>query len=220
MVEKWVRNTRDEVNAEVHSRANAKKALGAFKEEHTELTKKLREAESARLSAEASLKTAKTQVEDQRKKLYTTKLELATQKQFSTDLKAELKKVKDAAEKATRAAKEATKATERTSYERGVVDTEAWLANEVVVVCRDYYTESWGVAMDRAGVSTDSKLRKFKNVFFQEDIREIPLELPPPTALPLPPPEQHLIIQDSSFNAKVAIGTEKGREVQPPTQAS
>ena len=137
MVEKWVRNTRDEVNAKVHSRANAKKALGAFKEEHTELTKKLREVESARLSAEASLKTAKTQVEDQRKKLYTMKLELATQKQFSIDLKAELKKVKDAAEKAIRAAKEATKAAERTSYERGVVDTEAWLVEEVVMVCRD-----------------------------------------------------------------------------------
>ena len=41
------------------------------------------------------------------------------------DHKAELKKVKDAAEKAVRVAKEAAEVAERTSYERGVVDTEA-----------------------------------------------------------------------------------------------
>ena len=64
------------------------------------------------------------------------------------DLKAELKKAKDAAEKAVRAAKEATEAAERMFYERGVIDTKAQLAEEVAIVCRDYYTESWGVAMN------------------------------------------------------------------------
>ena len=165
------------------------------------------------MSVEAGLKTVETQAEDQRKKLYIAKLELATQKQFVTDLKAKLKKVKDAAKKAVRVAKEAIEAAERTSYERGVVDTEVWLAEEMVVVCRDYYTESWGVAMDRVGVPADSKLRKSENVFFPEDIREIPSELPPPTAFSLPPPEQPLVIQDSSFNAEVVIGTEKGKKV-------
>lgn len=58
------------------------------------------------------------------------------------DLKAELKKAKDAAEKAVCAAKEATKAVERIFYERGVIDTKAQLAQEVAIVCRDYYTES------------------------------------------------------------------------------
>ena len=110
-------------------------------------------------------------------------------------------------------AKEAIEAAERTSYECGVVDTEVWLAEEMVVVCRDYYTESWGVAMDRVGVPADSKLRKSENVFFPEHIREIPSELPPPIALSLPPPEQPLVIQDSSFNAEVVIGTEKGKKV-------
>ena len=89
------------------------------------MTKKLREVESTHLCAEASLKTTEAQAEDQRKKLYTTELKLATQKQFVMDHKAELKKVKDAAEKAVRVAKEAAEVAERTSYERGVVDTEA-----------------------------------------------------------------------------------------------
>ena len=89
------------------------------------MTKKLREVESTRLCAEASLKTTEAQAEDQRKKLYTIELKLATQKQFVMDHKAELKKVKDAAEKAVRVAKEATEVAEKTSYEHGVVDTEA-----------------------------------------------------------------------------------------------
>ena len=42
------------------------------------------------------------------------------------------------------------------------------------MVCRDYWTESWGVAMDRAGVPTDSKLRRIENIHFLKDIREIP----------------------------------------------
>ena len=84
------------------------------------------------------------------------------------------------------------------------------MVEEVVMVCRDYCTESWGVAMDRAGVPVDYELRRSKNVFFPEDIRETPSELPPHTALPLPPYEQLLIIQDSSLNAEVAIETEKG----------
>ena len=67
--------------------------------------------------------------------------------------------------------------------------------------------------MDRAGVPADSELRRSKNIFFTEDIREIIAELPPPTALPLPPLEQPLIIQNSSLDAKVAIETEKGKKV-------
>ena len=57
MAEEWVRNARDEVIAEAHSRANVERALGALKEEHAKLIKKLKEVESARLSAEAGLKT-------------------------------------------------------------------------------------------------------------------------------------------------------------------
>jgi len=56
---------------------------------------------------------------------------------------------------------------------------EAWLSEEVAVVCRDYCTESWGVAMDWAGVPADFELRRDENIFFLEDIREIPKSEPP-----------------------------------------
>ena len=56
------------------------------------------------------------------------------------------------------------------SYDRGVADTETHLAKEVAVVCRDYVSESWGVAMDRAEVPADFELRRLENIFFPEDI--------------------------------------------------
>ena len=64
IVEEWVRNAHDEVHAEAHSRANAKKALKAPKQEKVELSEKLKEANQACLSAEAGLKTTEKQVED------------------------------------------------------------------------------------------------------------------------------------------------------------
>ena len=56
------------------------------------------------------------------------------------------------------------------SYDRGVADMETRLAEEVAVVCRDYVSESWGVAMDRAEVPADFELRRLENIFFPEDI--------------------------------------------------
>ena len=77
-------------------------------------------------------------------------------------------------------AREAAKAVVKAFYKHGVQNMEAQLLEEVAVVCRDYYTESWGVAMDRAGVPIDSELRKADNIFFPKDIREIPeSDLPP-----------------------------------------
>ena len=138
----WVWNAHDEVNVEAHSQANAEKVLGALKEKHKKLTNKLKEEYKERLSAFASLKTAKAQAEDQRKLLYTTEIELATQKQFVMDLKAELQKVKDEPKEAAQVAKEATTAVEIASYERGVEDTENRLAEEVVGVCRESCVET------------------------------------------------------------------------------
>ena len=53
-------------------------------------------------------------------------------------------------------ARETIETVEKAFYERGVLDTKKRLTEVVVVVCRDYYTESWGVAMDQAGVPADS----------------------------------------------------------------
>ena len=66
VAEEWVRNAHDEVTAEVQSRLEAKKAVGAFKQEKVGLFEKLKEAIQARDSAEAGLKTTKRQAEDMR----------------------------------------------------------------------------------------------------------------------------------------------------------
>ena len=87
-------------------------------------------------------------------------------------------------------AKEAVKATKAVTYERGVVETEARLIAEVTVVCRDYSSETYYKALDRAGVPADSDLRRVYKVYYPEDIKEDPTARPPPAALPLPPPEQ------------------------------
>ena len=95
-----------------------------------------------------------------------TEINLATEKQAILDLKAQLQQAKEAAQVAREAAEVAVKA----SYERGVLDTETKLTEEVAMVCRDYYTKSWGVVMDQTRVPADSKLRKAENIFFLEDI--------------------------------------------------
>ena len=55
--EEWVRNSNDQIKAETHSRLEVEKALGALKEEHAQLSKKFKDSDKARLSAEAGLKT-------------------------------------------------------------------------------------------------------------------------------------------------------------------
>jgi len=144
----------------------------------------LKKVESARLSAEAGLKNVQTQIEDQRQLLHVTEINLATKKVLVLELKAKLQKAKDAAQ----AAKVAAEATEKATFGRGVVETEERLAEQVAEVCRDYCTESWMEALNRAGISADSELRKTENMFFPKHIREIPVEDPISTALPLPPP--------------------------------
>ena len=67
-------------------------------------------------------------------------------------------------------AREAAEATVNVSYNCRVADTETRLAEEVAVMCKDYVTESWGVAMDWAGVLENSELRRLENIFFLEDI--------------------------------------------------
>ena len=87
-------------------------------------------------------------------------------------------------------AQEATKAAEAAAYERGILETEARLTAEVMVVCRDYCAKTYFQALDRAGVLAEFDLRKVDQVYYPEDIREDPTALPPPAALPFPPPEQ------------------------------
>ena len=129
-------------------------------------------------------------------------LNLATKKQKVLDLKAELQKLKDVA----RVAKEATEAIVNASYERGIANTETRLSEEVAVVCRDYCTESWGVAMDWAGVPANSELRRAESIFFPVDIQEIPDTVPSI--------EQLLPTQTPLIDAEVPKGAGGGEEAQ------
>ena len=138
------------------------------------------------------MKTAEAQAKDQRKQLYTTQINLATEKATILDLKAKLQKTQEA----LKVAKEAAKAVEAAAYERGVLETEARLTVEVTVVCRDYCTETYYQALDRAGVPADFDLTRADQVYYPEDIREDPIAFPPPAALPLPPPKQPLTTQN------------------------
>ena len=92
------------------------------------------------------MKNAEAQAKDQRKQLYTTQINLATEKATILDLKTKLQK----AQEALVVAKEATKAVDAVAYERGVVQIEGRLTMEVTVVCRDYCDETYYKALDRA----------------------------------------------------------------------
>ena len=131
--------------------------------------------ERARKNAKAGLKNAQDQAKDQRKKLYHTKIKLTIEKQLVLDLKAELQRAKEAA----RTTKEAAEALEQASYDRRVQETEIQLAE----VCRDYCKEMWAKALNRVRVPATSKWRNTENIFYPEDIREVPAMLLPPVAL-------------------------------------
>ena len=66
VAEEWYRDARKLANAEALFRAEIEKTLGTIKQEQYELTEKLKEAQLARLSAEAGLKNVEKQAEDQR----------------------------------------------------------------------------------------------------------------------------------------------------------
>ena len=123
------------------------------------------------------------------------------------DLKAELLKAKEVA----RVAREAAKVAKNVSYEHGVLDTETRLTKEVAIVCRDYITESWGVAMDRAKVPANSKLRRAESIFFPVDIQKIQYTIP--STEQLPP------TQTSLADAEIPKGVEGGEDAQLPMKA-
>ena len=64
MAKDWVKGARSEAMAAFDARSEIKVELGALKENHSKLTKQLKEAVRARDSAEAGLKTTEKQFED------------------------------------------------------------------------------------------------------------------------------------------------------------
>ena len=151
------------------------------------------------------MKIAEAQAEDQRKELYTTQLNLATEKAAVLDLQSKLLR----AEEALKVAQEAAIAAETLAYERGVPETETRLTAEVAVVCREYCTETYSQALDRAGILADSDLRRTDQVYYPEDLREDKTPPPPPATLPLLPPNEPLPAQKSSQDSELPIRAEK-----------
>ena len=80
MVEECVKKAWNDVKNEVHLRLEIEKALRAVREENKSLLSKLAVKQRERKFAQAGLKNAEAQAEDQRKLLYQTEIELATAK--------------------------------------------------------------------------------------------------------------------------------------------
>ena len=90
MAEDWVRSATNSLNVEIQNRHDVEKALGMANHEKTQLAEKLKVVESGRKSAEAGLKSVEAEAEDWCKELYTTQLNLATEKAVVLDLKSKL----------------------------------------------------------------------------------------------------------------------------------
>ena len=205
VAEDWVQNAHNKFDAEAQSRREVEKALGIANHKKTHLAKKLKAVENACQSAEAGLKTTDAQAEDQCKQLYTTQINLATEKAAVLDLKAELQK----SQEALKVAMEIAKVVEAAAYKCRVMETETRLTAEVTVVCRDYCAKTYYNALNQAGVPADSDLRRADKVYYPEDIREDPTALPPPATLPLPPLEQPLTTRDPSQGIKILARIQK-----------
>ena len=79
-------------------------------------------------------------------------INLATEKQLVTELREELKKAREAIQ----LVKEAAETEKQTVYMLGVEETQVRLIEELIAVCRDYCSISWGKALDAVGVPMGS----------------------------------------------------------------
>ena len=221
------------MHREAQSRFAAEKTAGDLKQDFDRLNNEIKEVKKAHASADAGLKNVTKQADDLRIQLRQFEEKLTTEQQAVSTLKAELARTKEEARLAREAAEKAVAA----SYDRGVRDTEVRLTEEVAAICRDYITMSWGVALDRTAVPADSDLRKAENIFFPEDIREIPDEVackePLPTDSSFPEaggteqaaqgklPEDSLCISEIIAQVKeTAPGTQVADDQPAPTQGS
>ena len=170
MAKNWLNDACSEARAAFDARSEVKVELGALKEKQSKLAEQLKEAVRARDSAEAGLKTTEKQVEDLRKQLHYTEINLATEKQLVTDLSEEFWKAREAVQ----LVKEAAETEKQAAYMLGVEETQARLTEELSAVCRDYCSISWGKALDATGVPMGSDLRRPESIYYDPEIRELP----------------------------------------------
>ena len=115
------------------------------------------------------MKTTEKQLEDIRKQLHYTEINMATEKQLVTKLREELRKARQAAQ----LFKEAAEAEKHAAYTLGMEETQARLTEEFSAVARDYCDISWGKALNAAGVPADSGLRRPKSIHYDPKICEL-----------------------------------------------
>ena len=164
-----MKNARSEVRAAFDARSEMEVKLGALKENHSKMAEQLKEAVKARDSAETGLKTTEKQFEDIWKQLHYTEINMATKKQLVTELCEDLRKAREAAQ----LFKEVAEAEKQAEYTLGVEETQARLTEEFFAVAKDYCDISWGKALDVAGVSADSGLRRLESIYYDPEIREL-----------------------------------------------
>ena len=134
MAGEWVKNSHSETRLALDAQAEVEAQLGALKEKQAKMAEQVKEALRARDSAEAGLKTTEKQVEEIRKELHYSEINLATEKQMVTKLREELRKAREA----TQLLKEATEAEKQAAYDLGVQETQSRLTEEFSTMARDY----------------------------------------------------------------------------------
>ena len=97
-----------------------------------------------------------------------------------TDLREELRKAREAAQ----LLKEAIETVKQAAYALGVQETQSRLTEEFSAVARDYCDITWGKALDAAGISVDSNLRRPESIYYDSDIRKLPGSGSPPPEQP------------------------------------
>ena len=180
MAEEWVKNSHNEMRAALDARDTAEAQLGALKDKQAQMAEQVKQSLRDKDSAKAGLKKTERQAEDLRKELHYYEINLATEKQMVTDLREELRKAREAAQ----LLKEAAEAEKQAAYALGVQETQSRLTEEFSAVARDYCDITWGKALDAAGIPTDSSLRRPESIYYDSDIRELPVSGSPPLEQP------------------------------------
>ena len=134
MLFRSVKNSRNETRAALDARDTVEAQLGALKDKQAQLADQVKQALRDKDSAEAGLKTTERQAEDLCKELHYCEINLATEKQMVTDLREELRKVREAVQ----LLKEAAEAEKQAAYALGVQETQSRLTEEFSAVARDY----------------------------------------------------------------------------------
>ena len=175
MAEEWVKDAQNKARLANNLWRKTSKVLGVTEQKNKELGTKLVAKERGRKSVEVGLRTLRIKLRGNAKSSTTPR---QSQPRPVMDLKAKLKKAKEAAQ-ATKAVLDTSK---QKFYHLGVQETEVHLIEELAEVCRDYCQQMWTKALNLAGVPAASEWRRTENVYYPLDLQEAPTTLLGPKA--------------------------------------